>query len=130
MKTLMFTPLGLDHIVLRVRDQETSVRFYRDVLGCALDHANKKISLVQLRFGEHLIDLLPSDSSGPAGKPRERLDHFCLSIHCDDLDAIRRALIARGIPVDGIVERRGAYGQGPSLYIRDPDEYVIELKPR
>jgi hypothetical protein len=30
----------------------------------------------------------------------------------------------------GVVERRGAYGTGPSLYLSDPDGYRIELKPR
>jgi hypothetical protein len=29
-----------------------------------------------------------------------------------------------------VVDRRGAYGTGPSLYVRDPDGYQIELKPR
>src|SRR5512145_465471 len=55
-----FTPIGLDHIVLRVRDQAASQRFYIDELGCTLDHVNEAIKLVQLRFGEHLIDLLPA----------------------------------------------------------------------
>ena len=35
-----FEPLGLDHLVLRVRDQAVSQRFYIDVLGCTLDHVN------------------------------------------------------------------------------------------
>jgi catechol 2,3-dioxygenase-like lactoylglutathione lyase family enzyme len=125
----MFTPLGLDHIVLRVRDQAASQRFYVEVLGCTVDHVNEKISLVQLRFGEHLIDLLPA---GPTpGVPRSGLDHFCLSIRCDDLGKAAEALGRRGVKLEGeVVDRRGAYGRGPSLYIRDPDGYVIELKPR
>jgi catechol 2,3-dioxygenase-like lactoylglutathione lyase family enzyme len=123
MKT--FDPLGLDHIVLRVNDQEASQRFYVDVLGCTLDHVNARISLVQLRFGEQLIDLLPGRPSA------EGLDHFCLSIRCADLGAVREALAARGVKLEGeVVERRGAYGTGPSLYLRDPDGYLIELKPR
>src|SRR5439155_109313 len=37
----------------------------------------------------------------------------------------------RGVDVDGEVrDRRGAWGVGPSLYIRDLDGYQIELKPR
>jgi catechol 2,3-dioxygenase-like lactoylglutathione lyase family enzyme len=120
-----FEPLGLDHIVLRVSDQAVSQRFYVEVLGCTLDHVNERISLVQLRFGEHLIDLLP-------GRPStEGLDHLCLSIRSADLGAVGRALAARGVTLDGdVVERRGAYGTGPSLYLRDPDGYLIELKPR
>jgi catechol 2,3-dioxygenase-like lactoylglutathione lyase family enzyme len=50
----MFTPLGLDHVVLRVRDQAASQRFHTEVLGCSVDHVNEKVSLIQLRFGEQL----------------------------------------------------------------------------
>ena len=100
-----FEPLGLDHVVLRVSDQEASRRFYTEALGCTVDHFNERISLLQLRFGEHLID--------------------------GDLGAAREALAARGVRLEGeVVERRGAYGTGPSLYLRDPDGYLIELKPR
>jgi catechol 2,3-dioxygenase-like lactoylglutathione lyase family enzyme len=122
----MFKPLGFDHIVLRVRDQAVSRRFYEDVLGCTLDRVNERVSLVQLRFGEHLIDLLPATEDRRGG-----VDHFCLSIHCDDLTAVAAELRARGIRVEGDVkDRYGAYGSGDSLYIRDPDDYMIELKPR
>ncbi len=126
----LFQPLGLDHVVLRVRDQETSRRFYGDILGCTLEHVNERISLVQLRFGEHLIDLLPAESEA-APEPGTGMDHFCLSIRCEDPQALREDLVRRGVTVDGeVVERRGAFGTGASVYIRDPDGYRIELKPR
>ncbi len=123
----MFTPLGLDHVVLRVRDQARSTRFYRDVLGCTLDRVNEKISLVHLRFGEHLIDLLPATGDEPGGG----LDHVCLSVRCDDLNTLVRELEQKGVTLEGtVVQRYGAHGEGPSLYLRDPDGYKIELKPR
>ncbi len=126
----MFTPLGLDHVVLRVGDQEKSMRFYVDVLGCTVDHVNERISLVHLRFGEHYIDLLPATAQAPAATAGG-VDHVCLSIRCDDLAKAAEALRRRGVTIDGdIAQRRGAYGTGPSLYLRDPDGYVIELKPR
>ena len=126
----MFTPLGLDHVVLRVGDQEKSTRFYVDVLGCTVDHVNERISLVHLRFGEHYIDLLPATAQAPAATAGG-VDHVCLSIRCDDLTKAAEELRRRGVTLDGdIVQRRGAYGTGPSLYLRDPDGYVIELKPR
>ncbi|HEX3175904.1 MAG TPA: VOC family protein [Methylomirabilota bacterium] len=124
-----FEPLGLDHVVLRVQDQAASQRFYVDVLGCTVDHVNTRISLVQLRFGAALIDLLPAD--GPPPAEGRGMDHVCLSIRCDDLGALAAALRARGVHLDSeVVQRRGAFGDGPSLYIRDPDGYRLELKPR
>jgi catechol 2,3-dioxygenase-like lactoylglutathione lyase family enzyme len=120
-----FEPVGLDHVVLRVRDQQASRRFYTEVLGCRVEHVNERFSLVQLRFGEHLMDLLPGER-GAGG-----VDHVCLSIRCADLETVRQALLARGVTVEGeVAERRGAYGTGPSLYLRDPDGYLLELKPR
>jgi catechol 2,3-dioxygenase-like lactoylglutathione lyase family enzyme len=124
-----FEPLGLDHVVLRVRDQAVSERFYVDLLGCTVDHVNTRISLVQLRFGQALIDLLPAD--GPPPPEGRGMDHVCLSIRCDDLPAVAASLKARGVTLDSdVVTRRGAFGDGPSLYIRDPDGYRLELKVR
>jgi glyoxylase I family protein len=125
-----FECVELDHVVLRVRDQAASQRFYTEILGLTLDHVNERIRLVQLRAGRHLVDLLPL----PAGAPSPTtgaMDHLCLSIRCDDLGAVAAFLKAAGVEVEGeVVSRRGAFGEGPSLYIRDPDGYRIELKPR
>ena len=74
-----------------------------------------------------VIDLVPAS----ADEPRGGLDHFCLSIRCDDLGKAADALRRRGVALDSdVVDRRGAFGRGPSLYIRDPDGSRIELKPR
>ena len=127
----LFEPLGLDHVVLHVKDQAASRRFYTELLGCTVDHVNEKLSLVQLRFGQNLIDLLPLSPHSLAPSPDTGMDHLCLSIRCDDLDKVAAALRAKGVTVEGeVVRRRGAFGEGPSLYLRDPDGYRIELKPR
>src|SRR5262249_871709 len=122
-----FEPAGLDHVVLRVVDQDVSRRFYMETLGCTLDHVNERISLLHLRFGAPSLALLPG-GRGPDGVG---VDHVCLSIRCRDLAEVRDALRAKGVIVEGdVVDRRGAFGTGPSLYLRDPDGYRIELKPR
>jgi len=126
----MFTPLGLDHVVFRVRDQAAAQAFYVDVLGCSVDHVNERISLIHLRFGDCYIDLLPATAEAPAAAAGG-VDHVCLSIRCDDLGKVADALRHRGVTLEGdVVQRRGAWGTGPSLYLRDPDGYKIELKPR
>ena len=123
----MLTPLGLDHVVLRVRDQEASQRFYTEVLGCTVDRVNERLSLIHLRFGEAFIDLVPA----AAGEPRGGVDHICLSIACGDLVTLSDELRGRGVKLESaVVSRYGAWGQGPSIYLRDPDDYLLELKPR
>jgi glyoxylase I family protein len=125
-----FEVLELDHVVLRVRDQAASQRFYTGVLGLRLDHVNEGARLVQLRAGRHLIDLLPL-APGETASPSARMDHVCLSMRCEDLAALAGWLRRQGVAVEGdVVDRRGAFGDGASLYIRDPDGYRIELKPR
>src|SRR2546426_12736846 len=96
MEVTMFKPLGLDHVVLRVRDQALSRRFYEDVLGCTLAKFNERISLIHLRFGEALIDLLPATEAGPVGP-----DHFRPSIQCDELKAVGEALRKKGVAAQG-----------------------------
>ena len=124
----MFKPLGIDHVVLRVRDQAVSQQFYVDVLGCTVARINERISLIHLRFGEQLIDLIPASAPAPEGVG---MDHLGLSIECDDLGKLADELVRRGVALDGTVsDRFGAYGTGKSLYIRDPDGYRVELKPR
>jgi glyoxylase I family protein len=124
----MFKPLGIDHVVLRVRDQAVSQRFYVDVLGCTVARVNERISLIHLRFGDQLIDLIPGSAAAPEGVG---MDHLCLSIECDDVGKLADELVRRGVTLDGKVsDRFGAYGSGPSVYIRDPDGYRVELKPR
>jgi glyoxylase I family protein len=122
--------LELDHVVLRVRDQAESERFYTRILGLRLDHVNEAVRLVQLRAGRHLIDLLPL-AAGETSPPSARMDHVCLSVRCGDLPGLATWLRERGVAVEGdVVKRRGAFGDGASLYIRDPDGYRIEIKPR
>ena len=66
---MKFIPMGFDHIVLHVRDQAVSKAFYESVLGCTVAKINPVASIVHLRFGEQLIDLIPGN--GPAKSEKE-----------------------------------------------------------
>ncbi|GAB2578391.1 VOC family protein [Ramlibacter solisilvae] len=124
----------LDHIVLRVRDLDAALRFYTEVLGCTLEKTQESLGLYQLRAGASLIDLLPLDGklgrmggAGPGPEGRN-LDHFCLRIDPYDEAALRAHLAAHGVAAGESGSRYGAEGEGPSLYLVDPDGNVIELK--
>lgn len=124
----------IDHLVLRVRDVDAMVRFYGEVLGCPVHRIDEKIRLVQLRAGRGLIDLIPVDSelgrAGGAAPGREgrNLDHFCLRVDPWDADAIAAHLRAHGVEPGPVAQRFGAEGQGPSLYLSDPEGNTVELK--
>lgn len=132
--TIPFQLLGLDHIVLRVRDVEGMIGFYTDVLGCRLERVQAEIGLYQLRAGRSIIDLVPLDgklgAAGGAGPGAEghNLDHFCLEISHFDEDGIRAHLARHGVTAGPVGQRYGAGGEGPSLYLTDPEGNSIELK--
>ena len=65
--------------------------------------------------------------AGP-GKEGRNLDHFCLTLDGYDEAAIRGHLAAHGVAVIDAGPRYGAEGEGPSLYIGDPEGNVVELK--
>ncbi|WP_266169015.1 VOC family protein [Dyella subtropica] len=124
----------LDHIVLRVHDSAAMQAFYCDVLGCTEERRQDEIGLVQLRAGASLIDLVAIDSKlgrlgGAApGKEGYNMDHLCLSVEGYDEAAIRAHLEAHGARVGEVGSRYGAEGEGPSLYLYDPQGNMIELK--
>lgn len=126
---------GLDHFVLRVRDLERSIGFYRDLLGlpieCLDEYRAGTRPFVSARVDGMLIDLVPdptydADAGGHAGG----FLHLCVRVRggleADVLPQVR----AHGVEVieDAPMIRLGATGYGPSIYVRDPDGYVVELK--
>jgi catechol 2,3-dioxygenase-like lactoylglutathione lyase family enzyme len=126
--------LGLDHVVLRVRELDRALRFYVQALGCTEVRRVDEIGLVQLRAGSALIDLVPVDGAlGRAGGPPpgdagHNVDHFALRVERFDAAALRSHLAAHGFEPGEVARRFGAEGFGPSLYVRDPDGNVVELK--
>ena len=115
---------GLDHIVLNVADVHRSLDFYVGTLGM------EPVRLREWEAGEALfvsvrvdagtiIDLMTIDRDG------QNVDHLCLVIE-DDVDA----LAERGeLDIEhGPADLFGARGQGRSVYVRDPDGNLVELR--
>ncbi|HEX7124433.1 MAG TPA: VOC family protein [Thermodesulfobacteriota bacterium] len=124
----------IDHLVLRVRDLDRMLAFYRDILGCTVERRQDEIGLVQLRAGRSLIDLVPVDGvlgrrgGAPPGREGRNLDHLCLKVEPFDAEAIRTYLAARGVAAGEVASRYGAEGEGPSIYVADPEGNTVELK--
>ena len=117
-----------DHLVLGCTDVERTLAWYVDRLGLAPDRVDEwrrgDAPFPSVRVNaDTIIDLIPA--AGPTGEG-DRLDHICLVIESTDL----AALAASGgfDVVEGPVRRSGARGEGTSLYVRDPDGLVVELR--
>ena len=124
----------IDHIVLRVVDLPAMLRFYCEGLGCRVERRQDEIGLIQLRAGRSMLDLVPLDgklgrAGGAApGKQGHNVDHMCFRVEPFDEPAIRAHLAALGIEAGPVESRYGAEGEGPSIYLCDPQGNLVELK--
>ena len=120
--------IGLDHIVLRVSDVERSLAWYTGVLGLdgerVAEWRSGSAPFPSVRIDEGtIIDLFAADGSPP---PAGSLDHFCLVLPAADWEEM---VDSGSIPVErGPSEVFGARGMGRSIYTRDPDGIVVELR--
>ena len=125
---------AIDHAVFRVRDMEQMIRFYEDVLGTRVERREDGIGLVQMRAGTSLIDLVDvarplGRAGGPApGAEGHNVDHVCLRVLPWNGEEILAHLAAHGVADAEITSRYGSEGQGPSIYLTDPEGNRLELK--
>lgn len=126
-----------DHIVLNVRDIDRALHFYSEILGLKVERLEEfragKVSFPSVRMGEQLIDLFPLKTGQPdqlAVDSFQPFNHFCLRIQSGvDWQAIENYLREHAVPIESKVTHNwGAWGYGDSLYIRDPDNNLLELK--
>ena len=124
---------AIDHVVFRVADLDRVSTFYIDVLGARWERKRDDIGLYQLRLGSALIDLVPVDSKlgqmGGAAPGREgrNVDHVAFRVLPWDGGALLAHLRSHAIEAE-ISSRYGAEGDGPSIYLSDPEGNNLELK--
>lgn len=129
------TPLalaGLDHVVLRARDIDAMLSFYRDVLGLKVAKHNAPLGLWHLDAGGSMIDLVDMNGTlgqagGPAPDGAPNVDHVAIKLARFDEAAIRAYLTSKGVETQETKVRFGARGDGPSIYMKDPDGNGVEL---
>ncbi len=118
---------GIGHLVLTVQDIQQTCEFYAKVLGMEVVtfSENRKA----LKFGQQKLNLhqVGHEFEPKAKHPTPGAIDLCL-ITDTPLQEIRVHLNNCGVIIEsGIVPRTGAMGAIASLYIRDPDENLVEI---
>ena len=124
----------MDHIVLRVKDVETSLKFYTETLGLKPERIEEwragKIRFPSARINaDTIIDLFASDQESIDKDGVKNQDHYCMVIEKTDMEELKSKFEAMGVGIQaGPGQRWGSHGDGTSLYVYDPDDNVVELR--
>lgn len=122
----MLQPIRIGHVVLKVRDLDRSLAFYRDLLGFTVvsELSNVMIFLAADGQNHHDLALLRVGQQAPSPVP-SAVGLYHVAIQHADWEAVRRAhalLTERGL-LRGAID----HGVSRSLYTADPDGNEIEL---
>jgi len=120
---------SLDHIVITARDLNATIDFYTRALGMTLETfgAGRKA----LRFGDQKFNLHQAGDKNItdiyARTPTPGSLDLCL-LAAVPLDEVIARLKAEDIPIElGPTKRTGARWPIRSVYLRDPDQNLIEI---
>jgi len=117
----------LDHLVLTVKDINKTVDFYVSVLG--MEKEIFKENRIALKFGNQKINLhqLGAEFEPKARNVKEGSADLCFISELPLDEVIMHVMRLNIMIVEGLCERTGAIGVLNSIYIRDPDENLIEI---
>jgi catechol 2,3-dioxygenase-like lactoylglutathione lyase family enzyme len=124
---MAFVVNRIDHVVLNCRDVDTTIDWYRRVLGMEREVFGEGRSA--LRFGSQKINVRPTGApnweTGAVDAPGSLDLCFIAEMSPDDVGAHLRS---RGVTItEGPVPKTGALGPMTSHYCRDPDGNLIEV---
>jgi catechol 2,3-dioxygenase-like lactoylglutathione lyase family enzyme len=120
----------LDHLVLTTRERERCIDFYTRVLGMQLETFGA--GRVAFKYGAQKINLheYGKEFLPKAAKPTPGSLDLCF-IAAIPLDQVIARLAQLGVPIEeGPVARTGANWPIRSVYLRDPDQNLIEISER
>ncbi len=117
----------LDHLVLTVTDLACTVDFYTRVLGMQRVVFGK--GRLALAFGAQKINLHQAghEFEPKAQKPTPGSADLCFIVATPLAEVIEHLQRSHVVIVEGPVRRTGAQGAIMSVYVRDPDDNLIEL---
>lgn len=110
---------GLGHAVLFVPDLETSVRFYRDVLGLRISDYIRNLAFFHCNPRHHSLALIEA-------RAPKRLNHFMLQLHSiNDVGATYDLCQDQSVPITRGLGRH-TNDHMVSFYLRTPSGFDIE----
>ena len=117
----------IDHLVLTVRDIDSTCAFYSRVLG--MEVVTFGTGRKALAFGKQKINLHQAgrEFEPKAAYPTPGSADICLIAATPLRDVIAHLEHCNVSLVDGPVARTGATGAIKSIYLRDPDQNLIEV---
>ena len=118
---------GLDHLVLTVADVDQAVAFYERVLGMrpvTFGAGRRAVTFgpSKINFHEAGREVVPH-----AARPVPGSADLCLVTRATPERVLAHLETERVTVAEGPVQRTGARGPITSVYIRDPDENLIEI---
>lgn len=116
----------LDHLVITTQDLEKCLDFYGNILGMQIDDSNDRYAV---KFGNQKINIhrKKAEFLPAAGNITYGSQDICL-IAEGAIEDIKAEIEEKGYPIElGIVKRTGACGPIESIYLRDPDENLVEI---
>ncbi|WIG46982.1 VOC family protein [Bacillus halotolerans] len=117
----------LDHLVLTVKSLQETIRFYTSVLG--MQEETFGSGRKALRFGNQKINLHEAghEYEPKAQHPLPGSADLCF-ITDEPINKVVEHITKMNVNVEeGPVKRTGALGPIISVYIRDPDQNLVEI---
>ena len=118
---------SIDHVVLTTRDESKCIAFYTRTLGMQLERYGD--NRIALRFGEQKINVHQPgvEANLKAQVPTPGSLDLCF-IASVPLETVVERLKAQGVAIiAGPGQRAGARGPIRSIYVRDPDDNLVEI---
>jgi catechol 2,3-dioxygenase-like lactoylglutathione lyase family enzyme len=120
---------AIDHLILNVNDVASSVDFYVNVLGFALEGEDGPFTVIRVNE-EFTLLLAPWGTGGN--------EHLAFALSRESFDSAFALVRERGIPYGdsfhsvgnnlGPGVESGARGPAPTLYMNDPNNHLIEIR--
>ena len=119
----------IDHLILNVNDLPASIEFYVNVLGFKLAGEDGPFTVIRVS-DDFTLQVAPWGTKGN--------EHYAFAMSRREFDDAFARIKQKGVPYgdsfhsvgnnSGPGNEMGARGNGPTLYLNDPSNHLIEIR--